>query len=391
MIETGKNILMVNLPFSGHTNPTLELAKTFISLGHNVTYINAPGWKNKIENTGATFVPYDNYPATLSESQKEMKSWSAAYQTVQRIGKAFDCLVYEMLFLPGKAIADQLGIPSFRLFSTFTLNEKVLADFGKSGGWYLTSIFRFPILCKLMSKIICKKFNLRYDNIIREIVNNAPGLNFTYTIKDFQVYADEFDDNHYKYVGPSIGKRDEKNFDFSAFKFPIVYISLGTLLNTSVKFFRTCIEAFREQPVSVIISIGDIDVKKLGKIPNNIFVYSFVPQLQVLEQASLFITHGGMNSVNEALYYGVPMLVIPVGNDQPTVALQIENLHLGKYVRRKGLTPVLLKKAANEVLADTSYKDVLHKFQLKSQAAGGNQEIVRLILSKLNQNYNSEK
>ena len=51
---------MVNLPFSGHTNPTLELAKTFVSLGHEVTYIHSPEWKNKIEETGAIFIPYDN-------------------------------------------------------------------------------------------------------------------------------------------------------------------------------------------------------------------------------------------------------------------------------------------------------------------------------------------
>ena len=55
-----KKILMVNLPFSGHTNPTLELAKTFVSLGHEVTYIHSPEWKNKIEETGAIFIPYDN-------------------------------------------------------------------------------------------------------------------------------------------------------------------------------------------------------------------------------------------------------------------------------------------------------------------------------------------
>ena len=67
-----KKILMVNLPFSGHTNPTLELAKTFVSLGHEVTYIHSPEWKNKIEETGAIFIPYDNYPITMTASQTEI-------------------------------------------------------------------------------------------------------------------------------------------------------------------------------------------------------------------------------------------------------------------------------------------------------------------------------
>ena len=89
-----RKILMINLPFSGHTNPTLELAKTFVSLGHEVTYIHSPDWKTKIEKTGATFVPYDDYPNTLTDSQKETKSWGAAYRTLQRIGGNFDCLIY---------------------------------------------------------------------------------------------------------------------------------------------------------------------------------------------------------------------------------------------------------------------------------------------------------
>lgn len=379
-----KKILMVNLPFSGHTNPTLELAKIFVALGHEVTYIHSPGWKAKIEHTGATFVPYDDYPATLSAFKKETKSWGAAYQTVKRIGKGYDCLIYEMLFLPGKALADELGIPAFRLFSTFTLNEKVLRDFGNTGGWYVTFIFRFPRLCSMVSKILKKKFNLRYGCIAQEIVDNAPELNFTYTIKDFQIYPNDFDDRHYKYVGPSLGDRGESAFDFAKMKAPIIYISLGTLFNTSKTFFRECIAAFRDQPVSVIMSIGyDVKPEDLGEIPDNFFVYSYVPQLEILQRAELFITHGGMNSVNEALYYGVPMLVIPIGNDQPTVARQIENLHLGKSMDRKNLDAVTLRTASMEILNDTAFRTKLHKFQEKAQAAGGNAEIACHILAFL--------
>ncbi len=378
---------MVNLPFSGHTNPTLGLARTFVDLGHEVTYVHAPDWKSKVEETGAIFIPYDDYSPDLSPSQKEIKSWGAAYNTVKRIGKNYDCLIYEMLFLPGKSLADEVGIPSFRLFSTFTINENVLLNFGKTGGWYMTCIFRYPHLCHLLSKILQKKFHLRYDSIAMEMVYNAPSINFTYTIKEFQIYADEFDDVRYKYVGPSLSTREANStFDFSMIKAPLIYISLGTLLNTSVSFFRKCIEAFENQSVSVIISIGSIvKMKDLGKIPDNIFIYTYVPQLEVLQRASLFITHGGMNSVNESIFYGVPMLAIPVGNDQPAVARQIERLHLGRYLSRKHLNPKILSTAAMEILADESYKKKLQEFQLKMYKTGGNSEIVQKILESLNE------
>lgn len=170
MKKTHYNILMVNLPFSGHTNPTLGLAQILVQLGHNVTYINAPDWQSKIERTGAHFVPYDHYPDSLSERQKKVKSWSAAYQTVLRMGKDYDCLIYEMLFFPGKALADRLNIPAYRLFSTFSLNEKILTEFGKTGGFYLTSIFRFTFLRHLLSRKLQRTFQLAYDDLAKSVL-----------------------------------------------------------------------------------------------------------------------------------------------------------------------------------------------------------------------------
>lgn len=65
------NILMVNLPFAGHTNPTLPLTEKLIEHGHCVTYVNAPAFREKIERTGAKFVPYQNFPAQPSEQEKK--------------------------------------------------------------------------------------------------------------------------------------------------------------------------------------------------------------------------------------------------------------------------------------------------------------------------------
>jgi len=71
-----------------------------------------------------------------------------------RIGSGYDCLIYEALFFPGKAAADRIGIPSFRIFSTFALNDHILKELGRTGGWYLTSIFRFPRLSSLAFRAV---------------------------------------------------------------------------------------------------------------------------------------------------------------------------------------------------------------------------------------------
>ena len=79
---------------------------------------------------------------------------------------------------------------------------------------------------------------------------------------------------------------------------------------------QKCIKAFGNKELSVILNTGR-GTGDTGNIPSNIWTYSYVPQLEVLQHTDLFITHGGMNSVNEAMYYGVPMLVMPVINDAP--------------------------------------------------------------------------
>ena len=152
------SILMVNLPFSGHTNPTLGLARMLTDMGHRVTYVHSPTWREAVENTGVRFVPYDDYPLFPSPFQDRMHCWRAAYRTVLRIGAEYDCLIYEMLFVSGKALADRLGIVPIRLFSTFALNEHVLEDFGRNGGLYLTSIFRFPRLRSLISAPMSRRY-----------------------------------------------------------------------------------------------------------------------------------------------------------------------------------------------------------------------------------------
>ncbi len=80
-----------------------------------------------------------------------------------------------------------------------------------------------------------------------------------------------------------------------------------------------------------------------------------MPQLEVLKQANLFITHGGMNSSSESLYFGVPMIVIPVMGDQPIVAQRIEDLKAGIQLNLKKLTPVTLYNAVMEVLSNDVY------------------------------------
>ena len=102
---------------------------------------------------------------------------------------------------------------------------------------------------------------------------------------------------------------------------------------------RSCCAAFATAlaPLggTVIVSTGQTDPAALGPLPANVLARRFVPQPEVLARAALFVTHGGMNSVNEAMYAGVPMLVVPQGADQPLVARRVVELGAGLSIRTR--------------------------------------------------------
>jgi MGT family glycosyltransferase len=374
------------LPFSGHTNPTLGLAKALVDMGCEVTYIHAPSWKEKIQLTGAAFVPYDDYPAECSGLYWEYRSFGTAISTVMRIGHDYDVLVYEFLFYRGKCLADKLGVPAVRLFSTFALNRTILDEFSNSGGTHFTAFARFPSLNRFLSGITSKKYNLEPSDGISDITDNIPARNYVYTIREFQIHSDSFPEEQFKFVGPSIWSRQDcMGIPYDELKKPIVYISLGTMLNNSISFFKKCIRSFANEDISVIISIGSkFPVDKLGSSPNNIMIYQHVPQLEVLQNADLFITHGGMNSVNESLYYGVPMVVVPRGNDQPTVGKRVAELKLGVMIEKNQVTADSLRIAAYTVINNVEYRENAKKMQNSMIHAGGNTLIASDIINLIN-------
>ena len=153
---------------------------------------------------------------------------------------------------------------------------------------------------------------------------------------------------------------------------PLVYVSLGTLFNAEATFFRNCFEAFGDLDARVIMSIGsNVSETSLGPAPANFNVQRFVPQLEVLQQASAFVTHGGMNSVSESLYYGVPVVVIPQMGEQEVVGRRVAQLGAGLYVAKAKATAATLRDAVEQLLAEDRYRRQALVVRESFLAAGG--------------------
>ncbi|CAF0898772.1 unnamed protein product, partial [Brachionus calyciflorus] len=169
----------------------------------------------------------------------------------------------------------------------------------------------------------------------------------------------------------------------------LIYASLGTIFNYDLSVFERIIEAIRllndensenNDKLKVLISCGQINMDKFSEkvknsnyiIPKNVILLSYAPQIEILERASLFITHAGMNSTSEAIHYGVPVLCMPIKVDQPLCAMRlVDDLNLGVKIDANSFKPEDLEQCISKVLNDQSYLDRILKYSKLSRNYDG--------------------
>lgn len=164
---------------------------------------------------------------------------------------------------------------------------------------------------------------------------------------------------HNHYVGPLQWERPGRRpYYLDEPGNPWALVSISSLKQGDVAVARYAIEAFQHLPLRMVETIGHGHTRKeIGGVPANIHVEYYVPHSQVLEQAAVCVTHCGIGSVHKALWYGVPLVMVPWGRDQPGVANRAARLGVGIIVRPDRLSEESLESAVREVLDRPSYAE----------------------------------
>ncbi len=389
-------VLFINGGSEGHINPTIAVVEELISRGEEVVYFSIESFRERIEKTGATM-------RTIDE-QKFIKAFLSGGRThlLERIngllhtaeivipsvleqikGEHFDYIIHDSMFGCGRLIAQILNLPAISSCTSFAETKETFDKMLEKQSKNIPEERIKPINdeFKKLSLNIKKKYGVEINSYFEVFCNPAP-LTIVYTTRAFQPDGEAF--NHtYKFVGPSIGSRIQQDpFDLSTIKSKNpIYISQGTVFNRSINFYKLCFEAFGNSEHSVVMSIGKhTNLDDLGGIPSNFIVKQYVPQTEVLKYTKLFITHGGMNSTSEGLYYGVPLIVIPQNADQPMIAEQIAKIGAGLQLQSQNLTPMQLREAAKNVLNNnSSYNKAIDSIKKSFREAGGYQQAVNEI------------
>ena len=383
-------IVFFNIPAYGHTNPTLGVVRELVLRGHQVWYYSYNVMRKEIESAGATFISCDDYDTEQKLSEKDATrvgkdlAFSAkilvdtTLALDEKVSKEMaelkpDCIVADSMALWGKAVALKLGIPFVSSTTTFAFNKHSARIMKQGIGDLLKMIFTSPKTSKEVKRLKAKGYPVK--NILDIIGSDDNTNTIVYTSPEFQPCSETFSEK-YAFVGPSIRPATdeiEKNRD------KLIYISMGTVNNDMMSFYKQCISALTYTDYQVIMSVGNIvSIEEFGKLPENISVFSHVDQIAVLKQADVFLSHCGMNSVSESLYFGVPLVMLPQTSEQKGVAERVFQLGAGVKLDKS----VYVLSAINEILEDNTYKEnalkIADGFKNSSGAKGAADKIIKV-------------
>lgn len=370
------------IPAHGHTNPTLCVVKELVNRGNEVRYYSYDIMREKIESTGATYISCDKYDnqMNLKPEDADRVAKDIVFSTEIIVGTTLalddailqdmkewrpDCIVGDSVAFWAKLIALKLGVPFVSSTTTFAFNKNSAKVMKQSFRGLFKMIFSMGKVNKIVGKLNKKGYDVK--GIMSIVGNDNDTDTIVYTSPEFQPYSETFSDK-YLFIGPSVRKA-EHDVKRSSEK-RTIYVSLGTVNNQNISFFKNCIKAFGNSDIDVIMSVGNIvKTEDLGDIPENIKVERYVEQIEVLQQVDAFITHCGMNSVNEALYYQVPLILYPQTAEQGGVAYRVNELGAGVYL--KNIEPKEIKSAVYEVLENNRYRENAKKIAESFYRCGG--------------------
>ena len=375
----------------GHLNPMNSLGRELARRGHRVVVANIPEAGAAVLASGLEFLPIgrEDYPAgSLRELQDRvgrLRGWAAVRYTLKimsRFGEmilrdapdAFrsvgvDLLLVDQAAPGGTTVADHLGVPYVTVANALMFNVEwdippaatswlpSRSAFGRARNFLLFASLRV-LIAPLVRTINERRAAWGLPPRPDPIDWFSPLAEVCQQPAEFEFPRRELPP-HFHFTGPfqDPKARAPVPFPFEALDGrPLVYASMGTLQNRLLWIFRAIAEACDGLGVQLVISLGgSADPGVLGPLPGSPTVVRAAPQLELLDRARLTITHAGMNTTLESLARGVPMVAIPITNDQPGVAARIAWTGTGLVVPPSRLTARTLRKAITRVLSEPSF------------------------------------
>jgi MGT family glycosyltransferase len=381
-------LVYLSFPAYGHVNPTLPVIRELAARGEEIAYFGTPRFASDVVATGATFCPYTDRLQMPESGPGPFAQISTALETLLEFCDAvldqhLDAIrrfrptriLFDSFAPWGRMVAQILGLPGIASVPSILINRAIDGRYGSgperppedprlTAQW--CSLFRARCRARLLG------YHLPEPVDPAQLLQTYGDLNLVYTSRLFQPFSESFDEGRFRFVGPCFSFRpNPPSFPFERLDDrPLVLVSLGTIYGSRPEFLRRCVEELARGPWQVVIATG-ADVALTYPLPANCIVRPSVPQVEILRRAAAFVTHGGMNSVQEALYYGVPMVLAPQAADQFWIARRTADLGAGIILDTSRCESGAIYAAVSSVLSGRNYAAEAAHLAQSLHTAGG--------------------
>ncbi|AYL38563.1 macrolide-inactivating glycosyltransferase [Streptomyces fungicidicus] len=390
------HIAMFSIAAHGHVNPSLEVIRELVARGHRVTYAIPPHFAEKVAETGAEPVLWNS---TLPGPDDDPEAWGStlldnvepfladAVQALPQLIEAYegdtpDLVLHDITSYPARVLAHRWGVPAVSLSPNLVAwdgYEKEVAE----------PMWEEPKKTERGQAYYARFRAWLEENGITQHPDDfagRPARSIVLIPRALQPNADRVDESVHSFVGACQGDRGaEGGWQRPAGAEKVVLVSLGSSFTKQPAFYRECVEAFGGLPGwHLVLQVGrHVDPAELGDLPDNVEVRSWVPQLAVLRQADLFVTHAGAGGSQEGLATATPMIAVPQAVDQFGNADMLQGLGVARHVPAGEADAGTLRAAALALVDDPEVARRLKGIQAEMAEEGGTRRAADLIEAEL--------
>ncbi|MFI6373610.1 macrolide-inactivating glycosyltransferase [Streptomyces sp. NPDC050546] len=389
------HIAMFSIAAHGHVNPSLEVIRELVTRGHRVTYAIPPVFAEKVADTGAEVKPWNS---TLPSPDDDPEAWGStlldnvepflddAIQALPQLIEAYegdqpDLVLHDISSYPARVLAHRWGVPAISLSPNLVAWDGYEEEVAEP-------MWEEPKKTE-RGRAYYARFHawLEENGITRhpDPFVGRPDRSIVLIPRALQPNADRVDETVHSFVGSCQGERPaEGGWQRPAGAEKVALVSLGSAFTKQAGFYRECVKAFGDLPGwHLVLSVGKhVDPADLGDVPANVEVRSWVPQLAILKQADLFVTHAGAGGSQEGLATATPMIAVPQAVDQFGNADMLRNLGVARCLATEEATGEALREAALALVDDPEVARRL-KTQAELLDEGGTHRAADLIEAEL--------
>lgn len=393
------HLAMVCPDLTGHLNPMTTLGRELKRRGHRVTLIGLPPAGAFAERAGLEYRPLGvkNYEEEIAPWRRRLaeltgiaalKLTGNLLRDIEAIGlrdlpriyreEGIEAAIVDQVSPSGACVAEVLQLPFAIACNALQLHQEASTPPAVLGWKYsvnplakLRNIVGNRLLEWAASPIMKVIQAYRRENGLLPLRH---GITAHYGLVQVAQQPAFFDfprkrlPRHFHYTGPWHEQQRDKLVDFPWHRLngkPLIYASMGTLQNSLQPIFRAMLQGVKGLDVQLVLSLGRADSTWNEEVPANALVVPYAPQLALLEKSSMLITHAGLNTALEGLARGLPMLCIPITNDQPGVAARIEWLKAGMTMLPGKVSAERIREAVTRLMTEPSWRSNALDYQQK--------------------------